>query len=186
MASTRRRRSLTKSVKFANDEDSGHEDLQLLKPALRIGNFARYGNTIFQIREPKEDSIYCRALEVIAVVFVFLLVYACYFHYEAVHFHVAKGYGHLGYASAQHVVGQRLLTGRGATKNGTEAMRWFKYAADQGHAEASFNLAVGHIHGEKTGLKPGQTVRLLKHAKKHGVEGVDHALNLCARRNCDI
>ena len=64
MASTRRRRSLTKSVKFANDEDSGHEDLQLLKPALRIGNFARYGNTIFQIREPKEDSIYCRALEV--------------------------------------------------------------------------------------------------------------------------
>ena len=42
------------------------------------------------------------------------------------HYHVAKGYGHLGYASAQHVVGQRLLTGRGTEKNETEAMRWFK------------------------------------------------------------
>lgn len=31
----------------------------------------------------------------------------------------------------------------------------FRAAADQGHPEASFNLAVGHMHGSKTDLKKG-------------------------------
>ena len=28
-------------------------------------------------------------------------------------------------------------------------------AADQGHPHASYNLAIGHMKGYKTGLKPG-------------------------------
>ena len=31
----------------------------------------------------------------------------------------------------------------------------FRKAADQGHAHASYNLAIGHLRGMNTGLKPG-------------------------------
>ena len=34
------------------------------KPAQRIGNFVRYGNTVFELHEDKGDSIYCTILEV--------------------------------------------------------------------------------------------------------------------------
>jgi TPR repeat protein len=34
-------------------------------------------------------------------------------------------------------------------------MQWFKKAADQGHPQAGYNLAVGHLKGLKSGLQPG-------------------------------
>nr|WQY91288.1 Sel1 domain-containing protein [Ciona robusta] len=177
----RRRRISSTNLQSAVDVDDYRR-----KPAVRCGNLVKLGNNVFRLQDLPEDSWLCRSLEIIGLFVVVLLVYVTYFHYESLHFHVAKGYGHLGYAPAQHVVGQRYLTGRGAPKNETEAMKWFKYAADQGHAEASFNLAVGHIHGIKTGLRPGQPTRLLHHAKKNGVEEAEHALSLCARRGCDM
>ena len=46
----------------------------------------------------------------IGVIFFALFAY-CY--YEAITFHLAYGYGRLGYPAAQHVTGQRYLIGHG-------------------------------------------------------------------------
>lgn len=54
-----RQRSFQKKVMFKDVEEGKKQ-----KAAQRIGNFVRYGNTVFELREPKEDSIYCTILEV--------------------------------------------------------------------------------------------------------------------------
>jgi hypothetical protein len=40
-------------------------------------------------------------------------MYACYFHFDAFHFTVAHTYAKLGNPRAQHIVGERLLYGKG-------------------------------------------------------------------------
>jgi len=35
----------------------------------------------------------------------------CYYYFDNVHFHITHGYAHLGYAAAQHQIGQRYLNG---------------------------------------------------------------------------
>jgi hypothetical protein len=40
-------------------------------------------------------------------------MYACYFHFDAFHFTVAHTYAKLGNPHAQHIVGERLLYGKG-------------------------------------------------------------------------
>ena len=39
-------------------------------------------------------------------------------------------------------------------------MKWYKKAADQGHPESSYNLAVGHFTGLNTGLLPGKLAKV--------------------------
>lgn len=39
---------------------------------------------------------------------------------------------------------------------------WYKKAADQGHPESSYNLAVGHFTGLKTDLQPGSVFKKVK------------------------
>ena len=70
MQKLRRRRSRSKVVKFSTCEAEKHkenniqEKKKLIKPAQRIGSYVRYGNTVFELRENKKDSIYCTILEV--------------------------------------------------------------------------------------------------------------------------
>lgn len=53
-----------------------------------------------------------------------------------------------GDASAQFLVGNAFDSGRGATRDGKEAMRWYMAAADQGHAEAQNSVGSG-LQAEK-------------------------------------
>lgn len=49
----------------------------------------------------------------------------------------------------------QYISGHGVEKNRTAAMEWFHKAAEQGHPEAAYNLAIGHLRGHKTNLQPG-------------------------------
>jgi TPR repeat protein len=80
---------------------------------------------------------------------------AGYYHAELFHFHVTKFYAHMGHPHAQHVTGQKYLHGKGVERNHTEAMAWFRRAADQGHAHAAYNLAVGRMKGMHKDTRPG-------------------------------
>ena len=52
-----------------------------------------------------------------------------------------------GNALAQNQVGVMLFTGRGVTKSLTEAVKWYKLAANQGNVEAQYNLACMYRFG---------------------------------------
>jgi len=57
MGKLRRRKS---SSNCANLDDRQTND----KTSVREGDFARYGNTVFQVKELGEDSTLCKVLEV--------------------------------------------------------------------------------------------------------------------------
>jgi TPR repeat protein len=134
----------------------------------------------------KPDPWWIIALEVTAVVTAVGLAYYSYYYFDHLHYHVARGYAHLGYPEAQHVVGQRLLFGKGVERNPHHAMEWFKKAADQGHPHAAYNVALGHIKGIRTDLlESGESHRLIQHAASKGVHDARLALQeLCSRGKC--
>jgi uncharacterized protein len=45
-----------------------------------------------------------------------------------------------GNATAQNTLGEKFASGEGMTRNSVEAVKWFRRAAEQGDAEAQFNL----------------------------------------------
>lgn len=53
----------------------------------------------------------------IAVLGAVSLAYYAYYYFDNFHYHVTRGYAHLGYPEAQHVVGQKLLYGVCCTYN---------------------------------------------------------------------
>ena len=53
----------------------------------------------------------CVMLQVSVIIATLAAAVYCYYYFDNVHFHVTHGYAHLGYASAQHQVGQRYLNG---------------------------------------------------------------------------
>ena len=44
--------------------------------------------------------------------------------------------------------GTRYDNGRGVPQDDAEAARWYRLAADQGHADAQFNLGLGYATGK--------------------------------------
>jgi TPR repeat protein len=78
------------------------------------------------------------------------------------------------------------LKGHGVEKHEEEAMKWFKKAADQGHPEASYNLAVGHLKGLKTNINYEEAKRLIEHAAKNRVNEAKHTLDkICNNGLCE-
>ncbi|XP_041375533.1 secretory immunoglobulin A-binding protein EsiB-like [Gigantopelta aegis] len=145
-----------------------------------------YGGKVYLARKKKSDPMYVRVLEAGLIIFTFAMVYYAFFYFDNLHFHVVHAYAHLGYAHAQHQVGQRYLHGKGVEKHDDKAMEWFRKAADQGHAHASYNLAIGHLRGMNAGLKPGEAHTLIHHAASKGVEEADKVLNtICTQGGCD-
>ncbi|XP_048768025.2 secretory immunoglobulin A-binding protein EsiB-like isoform X1 [Ostrea edulis] len=113
-----------------------------------------------------------------AVVLISTLSFALYFN-------VTYGYAWLGYPSANHQIGQRYLHEKGVEKHILKAMEHFKKAADQGHPHAAYNLAIGHLKGYKSGLKPGEAHMLIQHAASKGVKEAHQVLNeVCSRGGC--
>lgn len=61
----------------------------------------------------------------------------------------------------------------------------FREASRNGHPEASYNLAIGHLNGIDTGLEEGDHEELLRHAARHGVEGAEAVLDhVCRSGEC--
>ena len=75
-------------------------------------------------------------------------------------------------------VGQKYLHGRGVDRHHPNAMKWFRKAAEQGHAHAAYNLAIGHLKGiDGTDMQKGETRKMLLHAAKNGIKQAHHVLN---------
>ena len=53
-----------------------------------------------------------------------------------------------GEAWAQSSLGVLYKTGKGVTQDGSEAVKWFRKAADQEHAEAQHKLGRMYLNGE--------------------------------------
>ncbi|MPC89495.1 hypothetical protein E2C01_084446 [Portunus trituberculatus] len=65
-------------------------------------------------------------------------------------------------------------------------MEWFSKAADQGHPQASYNLAVGHLQGHPTKLQKGDAHKLIRHAASHGVPEAEEVMKrVCSKGRCD-
>ncbi|XP_050685930.1 uncharacterized protein LOC126992981 [Eriocheir sinensis] len=145
-----------------------------------------YGGKVFLARRKLPDTWPCVALQVLVVAAGLGLVYYAWFHSDHMHFHLTKAYAHLGHREAQATVGHKLLHGKGVEQNHTAAMEWFGLAAKQGHPQASYNLAVGHLQGHTTQLRPGEAHQLIRHAAIHGVpEAAEVMDRVCSRGYCD-
>ena len=53
----------------------------------------------------------------IGIIFTLGALYTCYFHFDFFHYRLCTVYASLGHADAQHIVGERLLHGRGVEKD---------------------------------------------------------------------
>lgn len=71
-------------------------------------------------------------------------------------------------ADAQHHLGLRYAKGAGVPKDEKEAARWFRLAADSGHAEAQRNLAFAHLHGRGIPKNEVEGIRRLRIAAEWG------------------
>lgn len=56
-------------------------------------------------------------LNIIGIVIALIALYTCYFHFDYFHYRLSSIYANLGHAEAQHIIGERLLHGRGIEKN---------------------------------------------------------------------
>ncbi|KAK8396098.1 hypothetical protein O3P69_005302 [Scylla paramamosain] len=121
-----------------------------------------YGGKVYLARRKLPDSRLCVALQVAVVAASLGTLYYAWFHSDHMHFHLVKAYAHLGHREAQ------------AT------------AAEQGHPQASYNLAVGHLQGHTTQLKPGEAHKLIRHAASHGVPEAEEVMKrVCSKGHCD-
>lgn len=69
-----------------------------------------------------------------------------------------------GNPAAQLEIGRRYYEGRGVRRDYRSAVRCWRLAADQGHAEARYHLAVCHVLGE--GVKKSPLGDLLAEARR--------------------
>ncbi|KAJ8042388.1 ERAD-associated E3 ubiquitin-protein ligase component HRD3A [Holothuria leucospilota] len=141
---------------------------------------------VYLARRKKPDTPLTKFLEVCAVIGVVAFIYYSYNYMDDLHFRVTHFYAFLGQPHAMHMVGQRYLFGKGVDRNTDIAMQWFGYASNKGHAHASHNLAVGHLHGYKTTVRDKEHAReLLRYAADQGVAEAHDALSkMCARGDC--
>lgn len=74
-----------------------------------------------------------------------------------------------GDPKAQHALGRQYEFGHGVQANAQTAMQWYRRAADQGHADSEYRLAVAYAYG--LGGYPQdnrEAVIWLQHATEHG------------------
>jgi TPR repeat protein/AAA+ superfamily predicted ATPase len=71
-------------------------------------------------------------------------------------------------ADAQFQLGRRYALGEGVVKNEVDAAKWFRRAADAGHAEAQRNLAFSCLHGRGVPKNTAEGIRRLRVAAEQG------------------
>jgi hypothetical protein len=76
----------------------------------------------------------------------------------------------------QNTLGVRYLDGDGVAADKTEAVKWFRKAAEQGLAEAQYNLALWSARGEGTVKDMTAAVRWHRRAAEQNFAPAQHAL----------
>ncbi|OQR77621.1 hypothetical protein BIW11_06961 [Tropilaelaps mercedesae] len=139
------------------------------------------------ITQITKDPWWVVTLEIAGVILLIFLLWFCWRHEELVHLNTAKIYAYMGHAQAQHVLGHRYLNGSGVERNHSEAMKWFRKSADQGHPHSAYNLAVGHMQGVPTDVAKGEARKLIKHAMENGVQEAHHVYHTVCKTGelCD-
>ena len=56
-------------------------------------------------------------VQVLGLFLCTIALYFCYFHFQLFHYHVTGVYARLGHADAQHLLGDKLLHGKGVEKD---------------------------------------------------------------------
>ncbi|GAB6023715.1 hypothetical protein CHUAL_008474 [Chamberlinius hualienensis] len=138
-------------------------------------------------KEKKPDGWLMIILQVGILCFCLVLLYFSFNRPELLQFYVTWFYAHLGHSHAQHLIGQKYLQGYAVEKNRDQAMHWFKKAADQGHPEASYNLAVAHLKGIPTHIKHDKEVHnLLQNAVNQKMDLAEKVYaHWCSHKPCD-
>ena len=79
---------------------------------------------------------------------------------------------------AQYNLGVRYLNGQGVAKDSSEAVRWWRMAAEEGYAPAQFNLACAYRLGEGVRMDTAETVKWYRKAFDQGLgnAGINLAL----------
>lgn len=71
-------------------------------------------------------------------------------------------------AETAYEEGLRFYFGKEVRQNFTEAAKWFRKAAEQGHAKAQFNLGLMYGKGEGVGRNDAETVKWFQRAAEQG------------------
>ncbi len=77
-------------------------------------------------------------------------------------FESAKSAALAGNRDSQYAVGRMYYIGRGVEKDHAEAAKWFRQAADSGHARAAANLAGMYERGDGVPQDYAEALRLLE------------------------
>ena len=76
-----------------------------------------FDGRLFLSRLRRNPDYACLGFEVFGVVLCIVALYFCYFHFELMHYHVTSFYAGLGHPHAQHLMGDKLLHGKGVDKD---------------------------------------------------------------------
>ncbi|XP_039620426.1 secretory immunoglobulin A-binding protein EsiB-like [Polypterus senegalus] len=109
------------------------------------------------------------ACELLVVTLALLALFYVGVHHHNFHLHVTRLYAALGHPQAQHLLGQRYLTGVGVEKDSQRAMEWFRRAAEQGHPHSAYNLALGVLRNLTATQQSSEAQRFLLHAAANGI-----------------
>jgi len=135
-----------------------------------------YGPKVYLARKKKADPWWILALEIAVVILVICFFIYMYYYIDHLHYHVTRAYAHIGSSDAQHVLAHKYLRGKGVEQDETEAMKWFRTAADNGHAHAAYNLVSGHMQGFDVDLAEHEIEGYLKIAHENGIEEATRSL----------
>ena len=61
-------------------------------------------------------------LNITGIIIALVALYVCYFHFDYFHYQLCNVYASLGHADAQHIMGERLLHGKGVEKDQVNAV----------------------------------------------------------------
>src|SRR5882724_10801713 len=84
-----------------------------------------------------------------------------------------------GDADSQYRVGLRYYNGEGVAKDSTEAVKWFRKAAEQNLAAAQYSLGVCYYHGEGVAKDFAEPVKWYRKAAEQNYAKAQLMLGLC-------
>ena len=83
------------------------------------------------------------------------------------------------------MLGVMNARGEGVPQDYAEAARWYRKAAEQGQADAQFNLGVMYLKGEGVPQDPGEAGRWARMAAQQGHEKASELLAFVCKTGWD-
>ena len=84
-----------------------------------------------------------------------------------------------GYAEAQYYLGYCYYNGKGVTQDYTEAVKWYRKAAEQGNAQAQCNLGYCYKYGKGVTQDYTEAVKWYRKAAEQGNATAQYNLGSC-------